>query len=191
MTQENSTADEKNQKKVSFLPFHAINEFMTNDYRLKVIRDILQALPHLPDSYSNRINSLTAKLVKIPGFRHSLKAPVPLRIIPTVNAFEKNPAMVAAILNAWSESKPELRQHVFDVLQSRGWELLPIDADREKLPGFITIWPNNETFEVINLAIQDAYPEFEADTNDISLMAVWLSGRLPYQFSEQGAENPE
>ena len=182
---------DRNQEKVGFLPFHAINEFMTNPYRLQVIQITLEALPRLPDSQAHRIQSLTAKLVKIPGFRNSLKAPLPLRINPTVHAFEKNPVMVAAILNIWAELYPELRQSMFDLLIKRGWEILPLDADRERLPGFLTIWPKDETFEVINQAFHTTYPEMKADSNDISLMAVWLSGRLPYQFSEKPQEVQE
>ena len=176
--------EEQGEKKASFLPFHALNEFMTPEYRLEVIRGVLSAQPGLPDSLRHPIDKLTGKLVKIPGFRNSLKAPTPLRIKPTVEAFEKSPNLVAAILSAWAENHADLREKVFTLLESRKWDILPINADRSKLPGFLTIWPQNENFDVLNQAFREIFPEFEAPNNDVSLMVVWLSGRLPYQFTE-------
>ena len=186
-----STPEEKSEKKVSFLPFHAINEFMTSEYRLEVVRSTLSALPGLPEKYQSPINKLTGRLVKIPGFRHSLKAPAPLRIKPTVEAFEKSPDLVAAILSAWAEAHAELLENVYTLLQARGWDILPIDAERLRLPGFITVWPHGENFEVLNQAFKDMYPEAAASSNDVSLMVVWISGRLPYQFTEAEEDSSE
>ncbi len=39
-------------KTTQFLPFHAINEFMRDDYRAIVIRSTLNALSTLPAEYS-------------------------------------------------------------------------------------------------------------------------------------------
>ena len=189
-----SIPEEKSEKKVSFLPFHAINEFMTSEYRLEVVRSTLFALPGLPESFHNPVNKLTGRLVKIPGFRHSLKAPTPLRIKPTAEAFEKSPDLVAAILSAWAEENSGLRENVYALLQARGWELLPIDAERTKLPGFITVWPHGENFEVLSQAFKEMFPEATASNDDVALMVVWISGRLPYQFTEaEGdlSESPE
>lgn len=169
-------------KKISFLPFHAINEFMRPDYRLTVIRSTLEALPNLPESTRTSINNLTKKLVKIPGFRNSVKAPLPLRVKPTAEAFEKNPILVAAILSAWAEAHSQLRYQVYTLLKSRSWEVLPPEADRTKLPGFLTTWPRGEDFEVLNVAFREMYPEVQVSSDDVSLMTVWVSGRLPYQF---------
>ena len=91
------------ENQVEFLPFHAINDFMRSDFRLSVVKSTLGALNSLPESQRNSINHLTKKLVKIPGFRHSDKAPAFVRAIPTANAFEKSPELVAAILAAWAE----------------------------------------------------------------------------------------
>jgi hypothetical protein len=179
-----SIHEEKGEKKVSFLPFHAINEFMTSEYRLEVVRSTLSVLSGLPENYQNPINKLTGRLVKIPGFRHSLKAPAPLRIKPTVDAFEKSPDLVAAILAAWAKAHSGLRENVFALLQARGWEILPLDAERARLPGFITVWPHGENFEVLNQAFIEMFPDASASSDDVSLMVVWISGRLPYQFTE-------
>jgi hypothetical protein len=184
--------EDEDEKKVGFLPFHAINEFMTSEYRLEVVRSTLAALAGLPEKYQNPINKLTGRLVKIPGFRHSLKAPMPLRIKPTADAFEKSPDLVAATLAAWSEVHAELREKVYLLLQARHWEILPIDAERARLPGFLTVWPHGENFDMLNQAFQEMYPDATASSNDVSLMVVWISGRLPYQVAEteEDTSNP-
>lgn len=172
-------------KEVSFLPFHAINEFMTDEYRDAVVRSVLLADDLLPDELSNSIDRFVKKSVTIPGFRNSAKAPAQLRVKPTIESFQKNPALVAAILAAWAEIHTALRQQVFNLLIARGWEILPVDADRTKLPGFLTKWPKGEDFEALYQAYTTAHPEATTEMNDASLMVVWLSGRLPYEFVEK------
>jgi hypothetical protein len=182
--------EDQEKKEVSFLPFHAINEFMVDDYRLEVIRLVLGSLDSLPEEARARIDRNTKHAVKIPGFRNSLKAPAPLKVKPTVEAFKKNPGLVAAILAGWTELHPELRQQVYDLLISRKWDILPVDADRTKLPGFITRWPKGDDYDVLYQAYMDAHPEAQVEKNDVSLMVVWLSNRLPYQFIDTEEEAP-
>ncbi|RPI79558.1 MAG: hypothetical protein EHM41_23770, partial [Chloroflexi bacterium] len=129
------------EKTGELIPFHAINEFMRNDFRFEVVRSTLVGLNTLPENRRLPIERLTKKLVKVPGFRHSDKAPTAVRINPTVSAFEKNPDLVAAVLNAWAEIHAPLRQQVYDLLVERSWQVLPLEADRTKLPGFFIKWP--------------------------------------------------
>jgi hypothetical protein len=172
---------EDQDKKAQFLPFHAINEFMRDDYRLEVIRTALIALPSLPDANQSLVNRMTRKFVTVPGFRNSTKAPTLLRSKASTEVFEKNPQFVAAILSAWAEAHPDLRRHVYDLLVERGWEIFPVEADRTKLPGFMVTWPQGENFEMINIAFTEKYPgHSQPNSDDISLMVVWLSARLPY-----------
>ncbi len=185
-------------KEVSFFPYHAINEFMTDEYRESVVRMVLLAHATLPDEYNNNIDRSIKKSVTIPGFRNSAKAPAQLRVKPTIDSFQKNPALVAAILAAWAELHTSLRQEVYDLLVSRGWELLPVEADRTKLPGFLTKWPKGEEFETLYQAFTASYPGTAPEMNDVSLMVVWVSGRLPYEFedkdeavSENSTETPD
>jgi hypothetical protein len=168
------------QKRAELIPFHALNEFMRNDYRLEVVRSTLNGLGGLPSEFRGPIDRLTKKHVKVPGFRHSDKAPLAVRINPTADAFEKQPHMVAEILRAWAELHPELRRQVFDLLVERGWQVLPLEADRTKLPGFFIRWPKGEDFQVVNEAYKEKYPEAEHNVDDTSLMIVWVSMRLPY-----------
>lgn len=170
--------------KAQFLPFAAINNFMLPDYRLHVISTVLQQLDQLPGERRGAINAQIKRHLQVPGFRNSSQAPLPIKIKNSVAPFERSSDMVAQILAGWYELHPELRQQVNDLLVERGWELLPADADRAKLPGFLTRWPKQESFEAITAAFHEKYPVVQAEDNDISLMTVWLSGRLPYDLVE-------
>jgi len=169
------------EKKAAFLPFHAVNEFMLSAYRAEVIRTALLAAPHLPAPLGRRLNTLTRKHVRVAGFRDARKAPPRLRVQPSVKVFEKNAEFAAAVLAAWAESRSALRRQVYDLLTARGWETLPPEADRTRLPGFLAEWPEDEHFETLTAAFRTQYPDSQASDDDIALMCVWISGRLPYR----------
>jgi hypothetical protein len=179
------------EKKQEFLPFHAINEFMREDYRQAVVRAALHSTQQLPAEYREAIEKQTKRTVKVPGFRNSALAPAGVRVAPTASAFEKSPDLVGAILAAWAETHTELRQQVFDLLTERGWELLPLEVNRAKLPGFMVHWPKGEDFDGICKAFTEKYPQSTAPTDDISLMTVWLGDRLPYKVEGEDEEQPE
>ncbi len=165
--------------KLQFIPFHAINEFMRADFRLSMLRETLQSLKDLPDKTQRTLNKLTKKYVKVPGFRNSAKAPATLKAVNMVKPFEKEPKLVAAVLTAWSEAHPDLRAGVFEVLSGFGWQLLPIEANRARMPGFLTQWPEEDDYEAIYDAYTQAHPDADHSMDEVSLMAVWLSLRLP------------
>ncbi len=180
-------------KQVAFIPFHAINEFMRSEYRQQVIQFTLKNLLSLPEETRANLNQLIKKHVKVPGFRNSAVAPTPLKTRPTVTAFEKKPELVAGILNSWSILHSELRLQVYNLLMARGWEVLPPETDRSVLPGFLTRWPKDEDFDVLNEAFKIAYPVSTANPDDVALMTVWISGRLPMEkvSSEPIEDEPE
>jgi hypothetical protein len=199
-------------EKTEFLPFHAINEYMRPDFRLKIIRETLGAQTSLDAQLSNELNHQIKKRVNVPGFRNSEKAPPLVKTLPTSKAFEKNPDLVAIILACWAETQPDLRIQVYDLLKSRywlmypeneagdlssidlnlikEWPIFPIHMDRTKLPGFYIHWPKGEDFEALYKSYNELYPEAESSLDRVSLMAVWLSMRLPYQVDAE-VVNPE
>lgn len=179
MSEEKISAEEKS--KMEFIPFHAINEFMRADYRMILLRSTLLALPDLTSKTQASVNKLTKKHVKVPGFRNSAKAPASVKAVAMVKAFENQPKLVAAILSAWAEANPELRQQIFDILKSFDWKLLPQEANRTRLPGFLTQWPDEQDYDVIYDTFTNAYPDSEYGIDDVSLMAVWLALRLPVE----------
>jgi hypothetical protein len=190
-------------EKTEFLPFHAINEFMRPDFRLTVIRDTLTSQDKLEEAYINDLNQHIKKRVSVPGFRNSDKAPGLIKVLPTSKAFEKYPELVAAILSCWTEIQTELREQVYELLKSRGWPMLgegeemdasalslevlkawpvfPVKMNRAKLPGFYPHWPKGEEFETLYTTFTSLYPDVNVSIDKVSLMAVWLTMRLPYQ----------
>lgn len=178
-------------KKVQFFQFHAINEFMLPDFRQQILTLVFSRIDELSAERRNALNNQVKRHVTVPGFRNSTLAPAAVKARASVKAFEKSPDLVAQVLSAWYELHPELCQKVYDMLVERGWTLLPVEADRTKLPGFMVTWPKQDEFEVLNAAFREKYPDFPAENNDISLMAVWLSTRLPYQLVEPGEETNE
>ena len=109
-----------------------------------------------------------------------------------VKAFENQPKLVAAILQAWSEIQPDLRQKVYDLLLGRGWKMLPVDFDRTKLPGFLTRWPAEDDYDTLYEAFVQDNPGLEVSIDQASLMVVWLSGRLPIdKVEKETLETPE
>ena len=170
---------------VELLPFHAINEFMRNDFRLSVVRSALSALPGLPGNYRATLDRLTKKYVKVPGFRNSEKAPAAVKAVPIAESFEKSPELVGAVLAAWSESHTDLRQKVYDLLTSRGWEVLPLEADRVKLGGFFVTWPKEDAFDILSPAFTENNPGTTYTTDEVLLMVVWIAMHLPYQMVDK------
>lgn len=173
MSEENS--------KMEFIPFNAINEFMRTDYRMILIRNTLIGLPELSSKTQASVNKLTKKHVKVPGFRNSVKAPASVKAVAMVKPFENQPKLVSAIISAWAELNYDLMQQLFDLLSSYGWKLLPLEADRTRLPGFLTQWPEEHDYEVIYDDFSESYPDSQFGIDDVSLMAVWLSLRLPVE----------
>jgi hypothetical protein len=183
---------EENQ--VQFVPFHAINQFMLPEYRHEVLLKVLGHLDELPAERKSTILGQVKRYVKLHGFRNSTAAPLAVKVKGAGGAFDKHPDFVAQILMAWSELHLELRQQIFDMLQERKWEMVPVDTDRSKLPGFLVRWPKQETYDVLDAAFAAKYPEVKAHEYDVRLMIVWLSGRLPYDMvddDEEEAPQPE
>ena len=191
---------------IKFYPFHAINEFMRPDFRLSIIRDVLNNVDSLTSEQVSALGNITRKAIKIPGFRSSDKAPAMVKVMPMVKGFEKNPELAGVVLSTWAAIHNELATQVYTlfikrnwpVLNTEGgesynslssdivdkWPLLPLATNRIHTPGFFPRWPKGEDFETLYNAFLELYPESNASIDQVSLMAVWLTLRLPYEIED-------
>lgn len=171
-------------EKITYAPYHVINEFMIPEYREEIIRVVLSRFNELSGPRRSQINGYIKRDVAVPGFRNSTLAPLALKIKGASKIFVKNPDFTAQILSGWLELNSELAGRVFDILKNRGWEVLPVDVDRAVLPGFMIEWPVGESYDTIEKEYFEKFTDSTPAVNDIRLMVVWLSGRLPYNMDE-------
>ncbi len=131
-------------KQVQFIPFNGINEFMLNDYRLHVIQQVLAGIDRLLGERRSAINSLVRRHVQVPGFRNSVQAPsgVKARACVTVRAPRRDDLATSSRVGP---AAPRIRPQKSILPKAREWEILPPDADRPKLPGFMVVWPAVQT----------------------------------------------
>lgn len=178
-----------NYDQVEFAPFAAINDFMRADFRQGVLNSVYRNLPIISVDTKNLINQMTRSSVQVQGFRNAMKAPVPRLAKSAEKLFEENSVFAAQILQGWFEIHKTLAHQVGDLLsESEGWEVLPLDANRTQLPGFFVSWPKGYDFDRLIAAFKDKYSGRPVSEDEISLMVVWISMRLPYRESELGVE---
>jgi hypothetical protein len=174
---------ENESEKISFVPFNAINEFMLDEYRKKVIDQVL-AVRSEGGADKATVDKLIKQTVSVPGFRNPTSAPASLLYKPVLSSFEKIPGMTAQFLQIWSKHHDALAVQITELLISLHWEILPADADRTRLPGFQTVWPEGTNFETVFSAYHLKYPDSTAEKDDVALMTVWISNRLPLNSDE-------
>lgn len=173
------------EKKAPFLPFHAVNEFMRDDYRLSILQEVMTHLEDCDKDKIMRINRLFVKAVQIPGFRNSSLAPVAVRIKHSVDLFKKSPEFSALMIECWSERHQVLKQAVWQILDAKNWKPLPTQADRTQLTGFMVNWPKGDTFDHLSKLINESNPEMNESDDNISLMVVWVGNKLPYNLFDE------
>jgi hypothetical protein len=177
-----------NNQEIEFLPFAAINNFMLPEYRSQVLGKVFSGLSRQTNRNAGMLKSLIKKYIRVPGFRDSSHAPALLIARNADQAFEESSDFAARTIACWADLNQGLAGEVFALLNERKWEeILPLDADRAAMPGFLTRWPENESFDTILASYKEKFPDAKSEDNDISLMTVWLSGRLPF-YSEAEEE---
>jgi hypothetical protein len=180
-------------EKMEYLPFSAVNDFMRDDYRITVMTEVFSNLEKLDKAPRTVITTAVSHHVSVPGFRNGNLAPVGRKVKASVSLFERAPEFAAAVMQGWSSLHPQLRTVVVEVLTELGWEnVLPADADRAQLPGFQIHWPKKDNFEAILAQVKAKQPDLEESEDNVSLMAVWMGNRLPYDlYSEEEQQSAE
>lgn len=172
----------QDEKYDEFLPFNAVNEFMRDDYRATVLLEVMNHFDALPADLRKELSHQISRHVKIQGFRNSNQAPAALKAKNAVALFQQSAEFSAAVIHAWSSFHPDLQATVETLLTEKGWNPLPMEADRTRLPGFQIHWPKADTFEVLNTRARELDPGLNESDDNISLMVVWLGNRLPYDL---------
>jgi len=163
----------------SSLPLISLNVFLLPDFRREILTTVLYQKDDLSPDNTQELRQAIREFVKISGFRNPLAAPQALQVRAMESPFEKESRFVKAILSSWADINSDLQAKVQAVLPELGFEpndqaLLYPDPEN----AFAVGWPEDLSFEKLADLVKQK-TETDASSNEISLMTVWLTGRLP------------
>ena len=163
----------------SLLPLISLNVFLLPDFRREILTTVLNQKDNLSPEIMQELRQAIKEFVKISGFRNPLAAPQALQVRAMESPFEKESRFVKAILSSWADINSDLQAKVQAVLHELGFEpndQAPLYPDPEN--AFAVGWPEDLSFEKLADLVKQK-TETDASSNEISLMTVWLTGRLP------------
>jgi len=163
----------------SLLPLISLNVFLLPDFRREILTTVLNQKDDLSPEIKQELRQAIKEFVKISGFRNPLAAPQALQVRAMESPFEKESRFVKAILSSWADINSDLQAKVQAVLPELGFEpndQAPLYHDPEN--AFAVGWPEDLSFEKLTDLVKQK-TETDASSNEISLMTVWLTGRLP------------
>jgi len=163
----------------SLLPLISLNVFLLPDFRREILTTVLNQKDNLSPEIKQEFRQAIKEFVKISGFRNPLAAPQALQVRAMESPFEKESRFVKAILSSWADINSDLQAKVQAVLHELGFEpnvQAPLYPDPEN--AFAVGWPEDLSFEKLADLVKQK-TETDASSNEISLMTVWLTGRLP------------
>ena len=162
-----------------YLPFKTINVFIEHDKLKNILEFIIKNINTLPKE--NQISFIKSfkEYVNILGFRNPMRAPLPLQVNAYVDAFEDMDEVVPFTLSTWTKIKHDFAEEVKEWLDSQGWKELSLEKNYDETQGFIHDWPESLTFEELIEEFNKAHPDLDYDKDDLFLMILWISGKLP------------
>lgn len=168
---------------IEYLPFKAINVFIESEYLRKTLKSILKNINSLPKEDRISFGNSFREYVNILGFRNPLRAPLTLQVNAFIKAFEEKDEVVPFTLSTWTKINSDFANKVKSWLESEGWDQLSLEKDFNENEGFLNKWPDGLSFEKIIEDFEKAHPDLDFDQDDLILMVLWISGRLPEEDS--------
>ena len=179
------------KEKQAFLPFHAVNEFMRDDFRMQVIQEVFSQVGNCAPESRSRLIKLVKKGVQVPGFRNSNQAPVHIKVKNSQGYFEKSAEFAGVVMECWSQIHSDLRKKTHVILVENGWNIPALSEDRTLQPGFQLDWPKEHKFEFFCQQIREKHPDTQESDDEISLMVVWTGNRLPYNLYAEAEDSDQ
>jgi len=168
---------------IEYLPYKAINVFIEREYLDQVLETVLDGKEDLPKEDQISFTKNFKQYITVLGFRNILKAPKRLQVNAFATAFESKNEVIPFTLSTWAKIKAQLASDVKAWLEAEGWENIAVERTFNETEGFLHTWPKDLTFEKIEKDFAKKNPKSEFDRNDLILMVIWLSGKLPSEQS--------
>ena len=162
-----------------YLPFKTINVFLDHAHLQKTLEFILKNINKLPKANQIAFSNAFKEYVNILGFRNPTRAPLQLQVNAYATAFEDKDEVIPFTLSTWAKINDQLAGEVKSWLDSEGWKDLSEEKTFEESKGFLHDWPDNLSVEELTEKFLKAHPKLDVNEEDLTLMILWIFGRLP------------
>lgn len=176
--------EELNMAESEYLPYKSVNVFITHEYLGKVTREILTGYKQLSKENAKSFIVQFREHVNVLGFRNVIRAPLSLQINAYTSAFEGKNDVVPFTLSTWALINSGLASEVKSWLKTEGWDCLSEVRHYNDSEGFLQDWPKKLSFTKLVKNFKKAKPNVEFEDDDLILMVIWISGKLPPEDSE-------
>lgn len=164
---------------VEYLSFKTINVFIERGFLEEILTQILTNLRDLSKENQIEFNQHFKKYVTVLGFRNPKHAPLPLQVKAFATAFEEKEEVIPFTLSTWAKIKDDLANAVLKWLQSENWDDLALVRNFDDDQGFKNDWPDDLSLDTVIEDYQKDHADMEVSKDDLTLMILWVSGRLP------------
>lgn len=164
---------------IETIPFKAINVYINEDYLETVLKSVLTGYKKLPKQAQIEFVVFLRKYATVLGFRDPSRAPLTLQANALAKAFEKKDEVVVYVLSVWAKVNNKLADEVKSWLSEQGLKDLETEREFAENAGFTRDLPKKLGFDKIEKEFAKANPDSKFERDDLILMVLWISGRLP------------
>ena len=147
---------------------------MNSDFRDTLVAHVINSRNDLPDSVHESFNAIIRREVKVTGYpRRPERAPMHLLRPAIIRDLRESEALVRAVIGAWFNSQPSLRNLVEEHLTGRNISIDYPDFKARHLNGF---WSTKDWISERDAIVQ---LHEDLDVDEVALMLCCVTGRMP------------
>ena len=156
------------------LSLTSLLQLMSGAFTDSVVARVLSHRSHLPEDVQDRLATVTNREVSVQGFPNFPERALPGMLKPAViSGLRESDPLAGAVLSAWVESHPFLRDAVTEHLCNRGIDAEQLDFTGLQLRDY---WSSHEWMSERD-CILGAHDDLDKD--DVALMLCCVTGRMP------------
>jgi hypothetical protein len=167
-----------------YLPYKTINVLMDRDYLDQILEDVLVGKNKLSKKEQITFSNQFRHYIKVLGFRNPTIAPFPLQLRAYRSAFIEKDEVIPFTLSVWVKTHLEFADKVKTWMENNDWKTLGFEREYQESEGFTNAWPDNLSLDQLVSNFEKDHPDAKFDRNDLILMVIWLSGKLPQEESQ-------
>lgn len=164
----------------NFQPMIALNVYLEPYFRQEILDKVLAQRTKLPEQAQRDLSAIFRSEIQIRGFRNPLAAPHGLLVKESEKKFEKDSRFLRVILSAWVSTLDFDPQELSAALTELGFVPSEVAAEFEDPENaLLEGWPAGLSYADLEQKVSEKVPSLKISQNELALLTIWLTGRLP------------